>query len=209
MIYIKENSIAEAWRSSLKELHAKGLESKESEFYRYSYAVIEISDTLSTDTYDDNFPMSKKNVEIINNYLVTGENEEKVIHEWTKIYRRRLFHKKYNQIESIIKYLTRKPAGKRAQASIWNQEVDLYGRIGPCMQLAWFQIMNGKLEMHVHMRATDCYGKLLLNMNEFISLQNHVSNRLGMKSGTYVQFIDSLHFNERDKEAVDILVDKI
>ena len=208
MIHIRENSIAEAWKRSMKELHIKGSESKESAFFRYSPAVIEILDTSSFDNYDENFPMSKENLEIISNYLITGENEEKVTHDWTKIYRHRLFDEKYNQIEKIIEYLTKKPTGKRAQASIWNQEIDLYGKIGPCMQLAWFQIMNGELEMHVHMRATDCFGKLLMNMNEFIALQNYIASRLGIKSGTYVQFVDSLHFNESDKEAVKILAEK-
>ena len=209
MIYIQEKTLASAWKKSLKELHAKGAKSKESEFYRFSHAVIEISDTTSPDTYDEHFPMSKENVEIINNFLLTGENKEKVIHDWTILYRERLFDEKYNQIENLIDYLTKKPGGKRAQASIWNQEIDLYGKIGPCLQLIWLQIIDGKLEMHIHMRATDCYGKLLMNMNEFIALQNYIAKRLDVQSGIYVQFIDSLHFNIGDKENVDDVLGKI
>lgn len=210
MIYIKEKTLAEAWRKSFKELYAKGEESQESEFYRFSYAVIEITDTTSTtDLYDAHFPMSQKDITIINNYLLTGEKEEEVIHEWTKLYRQRLFAEDYNQVENIIEYFEKKPAGKRAQMSIWNQQIDLYGKIGPCLQIIWLQIMNGKLEMHVHMRASDCYGKLLMNMNEFIALQNYMAKRLNIRCGSYIQFTDSLHFNSNDKEVVDKLINEI
>ena len=210
MIYIKEKTLAEAWRKSFKELHAKGKESQESEFYRFSYAVIEITDTSSTtDLYDAHFPMSQENITTINNYLITGEKENEVIHDWTKLYRQRLFSEDYNQVESIIEYLGKKPSGKRAQMSIWNQQIDLYGEIGPCLQIIWLQIMNGKLEMHVHMRASDCYGKLLMNMNEFIALQNYIAKRLNIQCGSYIQFTDSLHFNSTDKAVVDKLVNEI
>ena len=209
MIYIKESTLAEAWRKSFKELYAAGNESREKEFYKFSPAVIEVSNTTSADIYDEHFPMSRENIEIINNFLITGENEEKVIHDWTKLYRERLFSREYNQIENLIKYLTKNPSGKRAQASIWDQEVDLYGKIGPCLQIIWLQIINGKLEMHAHMRATDCYGKLLMNMNEFVALQNYIAEQLGIQSGAYIQFTDSLHFNIGDKENVDKIIKEI
>lgn len=210
MIYIKEKTLAEAWRKSFKELYAKGEESQESEFYRFAYAVIEIIDVSSTtDLYDNHFPMSQKDITTINNYLITGENEDEVIHEWTKLYRQRLFAKDYNQVENIIEYFEKKPAGKRAQMSVWNQQIDLYGKIGPCLQIIWLQIMNGKLEMHVHMRASDCYGKLLMNMNEFIALQNHIAKKLHIQCGSYIQFTDSLHFNSGDKSVVDQLINEI
>jgi len=209
MIYVKENNIANAWKKSFKELFEKGIELSQSEFYRFSHAVIEITNPTSEDIYDEHFPMSLENIKIINNYLLTGENENTVIHDWTKIYRKRLFAEDYNQIKNIIEYLKKKPDGKRAQASIWNQEIDLYGKIGPCLQVIWLQIIDGKLEMHVHMRATDCYGKLLMNMNEFIALQNFIAKEVGVQSGLYVQFIDSLHFNLSDKKIVEELVEKI
>lgn len=210
MLYIKEKTLAEAWRKSFKELYAKGEESQASEFYRFAYAVIEITDVSSaTDLYDKHFPMSQNDITTINNYLLTGEKENEVIHEWTKLYRQRLFNKDYNQVENIIEYFEKKPAGKRAQMSIWNQQIDLYGNIGPCLQVIWLQIMNGKLEMHVHMRASDCYRKLLMNMNEFIALQNYIAEKLHIQCGSYIQFTDSLHFNSNDTAVVDKLINEI
>ena len=209
MIHVKENTLVEAWKKSFHDLYEKGAKSPQSEFYRFSHAVIEVADTASKDTYCNHFPMSLNDINTINEYLLTGKDEEKVIHDWTKIYRNRLFAEEYNQIENIIEYLIKKPNGKRAQASIWNQEVDLYGKIGPCLQVIWLQIIDNKLEMHTHMRATDCYGKLLMNMNEFIALQNYIANRLSVQSGSYVQFIDSLHFNMSDKNDIEMLIGKI
>lgn len=210
MIYIKEKTLAEAWRKSFKELHTKGKESQESEFYRFSYAVIEITDTASTtDLYDTRFPISQEDITIINNYLLTGKEESKVIHEWTRLYRQRLFNKDYNQVENIIEYFKKKSSGKRAQMSIWDQQTDLYGKIGPCLQVIWLQIMDKKLEMHVHMRASDCYGKLLMNMNEFVALQNYIAKKLNVQCGSYVQFTDSLHFNSTDKTAIDKIINEI
>ncbi len=209
MIYIKEDTIVNAWRESFKELYKKGSDLQQSEFYKFSHVVIEVTDTLSTEVYDSHFPMSLQDIKTINNYLLTGENEDAVIHDWTKIYRKRLFSEDYNQIQNIIEYLKKKPDGKRAQASIWDQKIDLYGNIGPCLQVIWLQIIDQKLEMHVHMRASDCYGKLLMNMNEFVALQNYISKEVGVKSGTYVQFVDSLHFNINDKEKVDKIIGQI
>ena len=209
MIQIKAKTIAQAWRESCSKLYSQGKESAVNDFYRHSPAFIEVADT-SHNLYDNNFPMSEKEIKTISNYLITGKEEDAMIHDWTKIYRQRLFTEKdnQNQIENIINYLKKKPTGKRAQASIWNQQKDLYSEIGPCLQIVWVQILDNKLEMHIHMRATDCYGKLLMNMNEFATLQHYISEKLSLKIGNYIQFIDSLHFNLSDKNKVDKLLKK-
>ncbi|OGY35151.1 MAG: hypothetical protein A3E36_00545 [Candidatus Andersenbacteria bacterium RIFCSPHIGHO2_12_FULL_45_11b] len=205
MIYINSRTIAEAWQDALKALYAQGKVVENNEIFRDSVMAIEVNDTTS-ELFDDRFPMSKQDVETINHYLVTGEREDKVIHDWTKIYRKRLFDSAPNQIQNIIEYLRKKPTGKRAQASIWQQAVDLTGTIAPCLQLLWFQIDDGKLDIHVHMRASDCYGKLLMNMNEFVALQQYMANELQVESGKYYHFIDTCHFNSSDKEKIESLV---
>ncbi|HEX9804123.1 MAG TPA: thymidylate synthase [Candidatus Dojkabacteria bacterium] len=153
--------------------------------------------------------MSKTDIEYINNHLVYGTDEEKVIHDWTKLYRKRLVNDEINQIEEIINYLKEKPQGKRAQASIWQQDKDLYGDIGPCLQILWFQIVENRLELHVHMRASDAYGKLLMNINEFCALQRFVANELGIDTGKYYQFVDTCHINESDLEKVSKIIPQL
>lgn len=192
----------------MKALHKQGKVSEDDELFRDSVMTIEVSDT-TTDHFDDRFPMSQQDVEIINHYLVTGENEDKVVHDWTKIYRKRLFDSDPNQIQNVIEYLRKKPVGKRAQASVWQQETDLDGPIAPCLQLLWFQIDDGKLDIHVHMRASDCFGKLLMNMNEFVVLQQYMAKELGVEPGMYYHFIDTCHFNNADKEKIESLVPEL
>ncbi|TSC71697.1 MAG: thymidylate synthase [Parcubacteria group bacterium Gr01-1014_38] len=205
MIHIQSSTIAQAWRGAIKALYERGRNINDDELFRDSVMTIEVSDT-TTDHFDDRFPMSQRDVEAINNYLVTGKHEDKVVHDWTKLYRNRLFDSEPNQIQNVIEYLRKKPMGKRAQASVWQQEIDLTGPIAPCLQLLWFQIYSDKLDIHVHMRASDCYGKLLMNMNEFVALQQYMAKELGVEPGTYYHFIDTCHFNSADKEKIENIV---
>lgn len=208
MIHIKATSPVNAWHNVVKELYASP--ETQGELWKDQIVVVELENINPNDYYDPNFPMTQQNVDDINHYLVTGENEDKVIHEWTKIYRHRLFGTNYNQIEQVIEYLKKKPHGLRAQASVWNQEVDLYGKIGPCFQLAWFRVSEqNKLDIHIHMRASDGYGKILMNINEFVALQKYVAQSINVESGTYIHFIDSCHFNLEDKDKVSELIQKI
>ncbi len=208
MLFIKATSPANAWRNTVLELY--NTTEKKGKQYRDDIVALEIDNTEPSDYYDDHFPMTKENIDIIDKYLVTGENEEKVVHDWTKLYRHRLVKDNYNQIQEVINYLKQKPQGLRAQMSVWKQEEDLYGSIGPCFQLAWFRVNDeSKLDIHVHMRACDAYGKLLMNINEFIALQNHVAEELNVKSGRYIQFIDSCHLNTKDRTSIETLIHQL
>lgn len=208
MLHITAVTIAEAWRKACTVLYRKGSVFEKGHIFRDAALTIEVGDVYS-DFFDDRFPMKKKEVEIISNYLCTGENEEQVIHDWTKVYRKRLFDGEVNQIKKITGYLSKNPHGKRAQASIWDSAIDFTGVIAPCLQVLWFQVINEQLDLHVHMRASDCYGKLLMNMHEFIALQKDIAEKLGRKAGTYTQFIDTCHFNFQDKEKIEKFIRQI
>ncbi len=205
MITIKTTTIGQAWLEAMEELYANGRVIENDEIFRDESFAIEV-DNVTEDLFDDRFGMTKERVDVISHYLITGERENEATHDWTKIYRKRLFDSEPNQIQNIIGYLKEKPSGKRAQASIWKQEVDLRGPIAPCLQLLWFQIINGKLNMHVHMRANDCYGKLLMNMGEFAALQRYVAEELSVKPGKYIQFIDTCHFNTTDQDKIERII---
>ena len=192
----------------MKELYANGRVIKNDEIFRDESFAIEV-DNVTQDLFDDRFSMPKNQVDTINHFLLTGENEDQVAHDWTKIYRKRLFDSKPNQIQNIIEYLKEKPTGKRAQASIWKQEVDLRGPLAPCLQLLWFQIIDGQLDIHVHMRASDCYGKLLMNMNEFAALQRYVAEKLSVEPRRYIHFIDTCHFNTTDQEKIEEIIETV
>ncbi|MFA6393439.1 MAG: thymidylate synthase [Patescibacteria group bacterium] len=206
MIYVTAKTPASAWRNSIKEL-IKSSDSKVPNLWKNTTAVVEIEDPKA-DLYDNLFPMTREQIEAINNHLVFGTHKKEVIHEWTLLYRRRLVNESYNQIQNIIDYLKKKPSGKRAQMSILDPSQDLEATIGPCLQIIFCQIIDGKLELHAHMRACDCYGKLLMNINEFAALQRYIAEQLGVECGSYLQFIDSLHFNTEDQDKINSLMEK-
>jgi len=202
MIFVSEKTASLAWIKSFINLFNCGVEMPENGFFRCSAATIEI-ENIENELYNELFPMSFDEIKNVSNYLLY--NEGRINHEWTRIYRERLFDN--NKIDIIIELLKKWPDCPRAQISIWNNEEDIKReKLAPCLQLLWFKIIQNQLVLHVHMRTCDCYGKILLNINEFISLQKYVSKKLNLETGTYIHFIDSLHFHKKDeKNIIDLM----
>ena len=200
MLWVSASTASIAWRQCCVDLLANGYPVAEKGFFREESASIEISN-IKDGLHDSASPMSQEDIEIVSRYLVSGECEDMVNHEWTKVYRKRLFVEE-PQIQRVISYLRIKRQGVRAQASLWNSAKDLYSECAPCLQVLWFRIVGEDLHLHVHMRTSDCYRKLLMNINQFIGLQEHVALEVQARPGKYVQFIDSLHFREVDREVI-------
>ncbi len=198
MIVIHENTAVLAWQKSFTSLFENGYPVPLNGFYRNETAAIEIAD-ISNGLYSDCFPMSQEKIDDISQYLVTGRGS--IAHDWSKIYRTRLFEDT-NHVHRIISTLKNWPDCPRAQVSAWkNDDIDK-NKIAPCLQMLWFKIIEEKLCLHVHMRTSDCFGKLLMNFNEFIAVQKYVADELGVSYGPYTHFVDSLHFHSKDMPAV-------
>jgi len=206
MIYISELTPVAVWERSCSVLYAHGFPVPENGFYRNESAALEVRDTSRSGAwYTSLFPLSKQEVAATGQFLVYGDDAMTTEHEWTKIYRRRIFEE-HGLIDKVIELLIEWPDCPRAQISIWNPDCDyIRTSIAPCLQILWFKIIARRLDLHVHMRTSDCYGKLLMNMNEFLELQHYVAGRLGLPTGMYRQFVDSLHFHINDANAVDKL----
>jgi thymidylate synthase len=209
ILTINAQTPAQAWRKCLLALYQSSAvtDGRKEELFRDQSLALTVSD-VAGERHDDRFPLSRAEIDTINAYLVTGEREKEVVHEWTKKYRLRLFVE-HNQIQAIIEYLAKKPYGKKAQASVWKQDVDINANIAPCLQTMWFQMKDDLLELHVHMRASDCYGKLLMNINEFVALQQFVADELKVSCGAYCMFVDTLHFRNKDRDAIEKLVSEL
>ena len=210
MIVVSERSPSELWKRAFSLLYTSGIPIAENGFYRNDAAALELCNTSKeTSWYTPLCPLSKLEIATLSNYLVNGGSEVQISHEWTKIYRRRVFEES-NQVGRIIALLADWPDCPRAQISIWNPECDyVRSNPAPCLQILWFKIIGGRLDLHVHMRTTDCYGKLLMNVNEFLTLQHFVAGELNLPTGVYRQFVDSLHFHAKDASAVDALISMI
>lgn len=199
MLTIRATSIVSAWQQSCLHLVSQGRSAPDRDYYREDAAAIEVA-SLQGQRLDARFPMSSTEIENICDYLTSGSGEDKVSHEWTKMYRERLFSQP-SQIEAVCRYLQSKRHGVRAQATVWRTD-DMRETLAPCLQTLWFRIVDARLELHVHMRTSDCYGKLLMNINEFAAVQEHVAREIEAKNGRLLFFIDSLHFHNRDRHSV-------
>ena len=198
MITIKASTPERAWRKSFLKLIEHGYPVEFNKFYLNETAAIEISN-INIGLTSEFFPMDKDEIQNICKYLLTGLGT--INHDWTKLYRKRLFEEE-DHIINIIDTLKSWPDCPRAQIALWkNTDLDR-NKIAPCLQLLWFKIVDTKLHLHVHMRTSDCYGKLLMNFNEFICIQKYVADSLKIEYGPYTHFIDSLHFHEKDKKEI-------
>ena len=204
MIYIQAKDANDAWRSTFLSLLEKGNETGNSKYYRDEITLIEIANPAVINA-DERFPMPQKDLDVINKYIHTGENEDAVVHDWTKLYYHRSFDEPNSQIEFLIDNLSKDwPVGE-AQISMWDKDIDQGQKVAPCTQIIWGRIKHDKLELHVHTNSSDAYKKLLMNMLEFISLQHYIAQRAGVKVGIYYHFLDSCHLHEKDKDKIEAL----
>jgi len=208
MLPIKATSANEAWRTTLKTVYNQGEVTDNDKYYRDEVVLIEIAEP-KVDPADQNFPMAQTDLDIINRYIYTGEQEDKVVHDWTKLYYHRAFDEPHSQIEFLIRNLNAdKPVGE-AQISMWDKNIDQDQKVSPCTQIIWARIKYGKLELHVHAHSSDAYKKLLMNILEFISLQHYIADRVGVPVGKYYHFLDSCHIHNKDMGAVKPLVNQL
>ncbi len=201
MFTIKASGANEAWRKLFCELHDKGDEAGNEKYFRDEVALIEIENPQVEDA-DSRFPMSQDDLNVINRYIFTGENEDKVVHDWTKLYYHRAFDEPNSQIEFLIENLNaERPIGE-AQISMWDKYADQGQKVSPCTQIVWARIKHGKLELHVHAHSSDVYKKVLMNILEFISLQHYIASRVNLPVGKYYHFLDSCHLHHKDINAI-------
>ncbi|MBZ0186239.1 MAG: thymidylate synthase, partial [Candidatus Obscuribacterales bacterium] len=104
-----------------------------------------------------------------------------------------------------VEYLLEKlrlpePVGE-AQISLWDKNIDQGQEISPCTQIIWGRKRGDTLELHVHTHSSDAYKKLLMNLQEFISLHQYLAGRLDLNPGRYIHFLDSCHIHRQDKDA--------
>jgi len=204
MLTIIATTPNDAWRKTFKALYDDGAETGNDKYFRDEVVLIEINNPV-VESADLHFPMRQVDLDIINRYIYTGENEDKVVHDWTKLYYHRAFDEPNSQIEFLISNLNPDHPVGEAQISMWDKNVDQGQKVSPCTQIIWARIKHGKLELHVHAHSSDVYKKLLMNILEFVSLQHYIADRVGVPVGHYYHFLDSGHLHVKDKQAIDEL----
>ncbi len=204
MLTITATNANDAWWATLQALTTQGEPTGNQKYWRDELTVIEVTSPAVMPA-DSRFPMAQSDLDVINEYMYTGEREDQVTHEWTKIYYHRAFDEPNSQIEFLISRLDAENPLGEAQISIWDKNIDQTEHIQPCTQIVWARIKHGKLECHVHCNSSDAYKKLLMNMLEFMSLQRYIARRVNLPVGPYFHIIDSCHIYCKDQPAVEAL----
>lgn len=204
MIIINENNINKTWKTALKKLYLEGYKPQDTRFYKMDTLVIEIDEPGIIEP-DELFPITKNDIDTINNFIITGENEEKVCHEWTKLYYHRLFDEPNSQIEYMINRIKKDRVGI---ACNWIKD-DQNAQIKPCMLSITASNENGNLNFQLHSRACNIYNKLLMNLQEFITIQKYIATRLDLKVGRFTMFIDYAQISKEDVTNIEKIINSI
>lgn len=204
MLSISATTPSDAWRKTFNALYDDGAETGNDKYFRDEAVVIKLSNPV-VELADPRFPMRQADLDIINRYIYTGEDEDRVVHDWTKLYYHRAFDGPNSQIEFLISKLDPEHPAGEAQVSMWDKTIDQDKQVSPCTQIIWARIKHGKLELHVHAHSSDVYKKLLMNILEFVSLQHYIADRAGVPVGNYYHFLDSGHLHVKDRQAIDEL----
>ena len=118
MICIVAENPSDAWLKSFTLLYKNGKELEINGFYKNSSAAIEIANPDGK-SHSNFFPIPIQMIKIICEYLVNGVNESDVDHEWTKIYRQRLFIES-DFVDEIIDTLKLSVICNRRENSVLN-----------------------------------------------------------------------------------------
>lgn len=212
MLIIRAQNSNLAWRETFVRLYTSKECPDNDKYFRDKPAVIVI-EKPRLDKPDPLFPMPAEELKVINQYICSGKNEQQVTHKWTELYHQRIFSKSNNQMEYFLdeigREITNSNPAPTPLISLWNKNLDQYSRILPCTLTVWGRTRKNQLELHVHAHSSDAYKKLLMNIQEFISLQLYVAKKKNLKIGSYYHFLDSCHIHQDDLEAATGLFDEL
>jgi thymidylate synthase len=208
MIHVCTNNVNAAWREALKRLFQEGGETDNQLYFRDEMAVFELL-RPAIEAPDPLFPMAAEDLAIINNFITTGANEDSVCHEWTKMYYHRINDEPNGQVKYMLEVLRDPEPMTPAVASLWDKTIDQHQLVAPCTMVIWGRRRGTDLELHVHAHSSDAYKKLLMNLQEFISLHHWLAAQLGLEVGKYIHVLDSCHIHREDEAASRELVRKL
>lgn len=188
-----------------KEVSPRGLLTKE--LLGASFAILDPTDCLPTKTG------RKLNVKFAaaDALQVIGGFTD---HEWASRWNPRILnygeHGAYGprivgQMDSALDRIRKDRDTRRAVVSIWSVSMDLnYAEEAtdyPCTTQFQLMVRDGRLDIHVEMRANDAWYGLPYDVFAFSQLQCTAAALLGMEPGTYYHHATSLHLYQKDWDA--------
>ena len=103
------------------------------------------------------------------------------------------------QLDRIIQMLQDNTDNRQCAISIYDgKEIDDYSYDTPCTYAVQFTILHGRLDMCVVMRSNDLWYGFCNDQYQFSKLQEMVSKRLNIETGTYYHFAHNMHlYNDK------------
>ena len=107
--------------------------------------------------------------------------------------------KRNDQIDYVIDLLKHQPDTRQAVITILDmKEHDTFTFDTPCTYAIQFTIVHGRLDMCVTMRSNDLWYGFCNDQYQFSKLQEMVSKRLKIETGTYYHFAHNMHlYNDK------------
>jgi len=109
----------------------------------------------------------------------------------------------YAQIDANIEELKKHPASRQAIIQIHDRVVD-QEKMGkeriPCSMTYSFMIRDGKLDIIYYMRSTDFATHFQNDLWLAMELQQYIAEKVGVETGKFIFFANSLHIYKKDWE---------
>ena len=107
--------------------------------------------------------------------------------------------KRNDQIDYVVDLLKNEPDTRQAVITILDmKEHDTFTFATPCTYAIQFTIVHGRLDMCVTMRSNDLWYGFCNDQYQFSKLQEMVSERLKIDTGTYYHFAHNMHlYNDK------------
>ena len=104
-----------------------------------------------------------------------------------------------DQLGYVVDLLKNNPDTRQACISIYDgKEHDKFATDTPCTYAIQFTIVNNRLDMCVTMRSNDLWYGFCNDQYQFSKLQEMVSKRLKIETGTYYHFAHNMHlYNDK------------
>ena len=215
ILSVAGNNIPEAFENALITLYKQGCKintqyDKESDVHSLDATMlITVIDPLSEPMIHRDFPGGLADLQEYVMEVVDGIKDHWISPEtWKYTYHKRLFNyeisslnydKQFDQIEQIIKQLSKTPYTRRAQAVTWKVWEDNHSDDPPCLQSIWCRIHNNTLNMNVRFRSNDAYKASFMNIYSLVRLQESIARRISELTGNeigvgrYCHLADSFH----------------
>lgn len=105
------------------------------------------------------------------------------------------------RLNQAVSHLKKYPTSRRAIINLWqdtrHKKLNLPA---PCSTHIFLRRKDPYLEMHAHLRANNITFLLAMDMQVLSGIQEIAAEKLGLKRGTYIHFVDSLHYYKKDED---------